>query len=133
MVFIYLLEDHQVYAPKVGRIQDQMQARRDQLYTSAFTFAENLVGPIKSQELKKANVLRSFFQSDQVELIPFLPETAEIYAEIRACNSVSAPDAIHLASAAQARIDLFLTNDLRLHKLHIPGIQFIAGLDTPLL
>jgi uncharacterized protein len=132
MIFIYLLEDHRVYAPKVERIQKRMQERRDRLYTSVFTFAENLVGPIRNHEPEKATILRSFFQGDQVELIPFTPETAEIYAKIRAHTPVSAPDAIHLASAAHAGIDMFLTNDLRLHKLQIPGIQFIAGVDTPL-
>jgi predicted nucleic acid-binding protein len=133
MMFIYLLEDHRVYAPKVARIQERMHERHDKLCTSVFTFAENLVGPIRNQEPQKAGILRSYFLGGQVELIPFTPQTAEIYADIRARNSVSAPDAIHLASASHAGIDLFLTNDLRLHKLHIPGIQFIAGVDTAFL
>jgi predicted nucleic acid-binding protein len=133
MIFIYLLEDHPGYAPRLEKIYARMQERRDTLHTSVFTFAENLVGPIRNHEPKKATTLRTFFHSEQVRLIPFTPATAEIYAEIRARHSVSAPDAIHLASAAHAGIDLFLTNDLRLHRLYIPGIQFIAGIDTALL
>jgi hypothetical protein len=46
---------------------------------------------------------------------------------------VSPPDAIHLASAAHASVDLFLTNDRRLQGLVIPGIDFIAGMDVNLL
>jgi len=42
-------------------------------------------------------------------------------------------DAIHLASAAQAGTDLFLTNDKNLIGKVVPGIQFIASLDTQLL
>jgi predicted nucleic acid-binding protein len=41
-------------------------------------------------------------------------------------------DAIHLACAAQAGTDLFLTNDKRLVGKFVPGIQFIAGLDMQL-
>jgi hypothetical protein len=39
-------------------------------------------------------------------------------------------DAIHPASAAQARAGLFLTNDKRLVGKYVPGIQFVAALDT---
>jgi predicted nucleic acid-binding protein len=45
---------------------------------------------------------------------------------------VAPADAIHLACAAQAKTDLFLTNDKRLVGKIIPGIQFIATLDTRL-
>jgi hypothetical protein len=41
-----------------------------------------------------------------------------------------APSTIHLASAAQAGTDLFLTNDRSLVGKIVPGIQFIAMLDT---
>ena len=77
--------------------------------------------------------IREFFQSSAVELLPFDAETAEIFARIRAEHNVSPADAIHLASAAQGRVDLFLTNDRQLCRLNIPGIHFIAGLDTNLL
>ena len=53
-------------------------------------------------------------------------------ARIRAENRVSPPDAIHLASAAQAGVELFLTNDHRVRGLVIPGIDFIAGMDVNL-
>jgi len=42
-------------------------------------------------------------------------------------------DAIHLACAANAGTDMFITNDKRLFGRVIPGIQFIASLDTALL
>jgi predicted nucleic acid-binding protein len=73
------------------------------------------------------------FSSSFVEVVPFGLEAAEHYASIRTSQSVSAPDAIHLACAAQARIDLFLTNDTELIGKVIPGIQFIAGLHSDIL
>jgi predicted nucleic acid-binding protein len=68
-----------------------------------------------------------------VEVIPFSLEAAEHYASIRAKQSISAPDAIHLACAATAGTDLFLTNDRALAGRVIPGIQFIAGLDSDII
>jgi predicted nucleic acid-binding protein len=76
--------------------------------------------------------IRAYMQTSAVELLPFNWETTEIYARIRAENNVPSTDAIHLATAAQARTDLFLTNDRSLTRLTIPGIHFIAGLDTNL-
>jgi predicted nucleic acid-binding protein len=48
---------------------------------------------------------------------------------IRAQTRVSQADGIHLASAAAAGVDLFVTNDTQLQKLAIPGIRFFADLD----
>jgi len=56
----------------------------------------------------------------------------ERYGRIRGAFRVTPADAIHLASASQAGVDLFLTNDRELSDLVIPGIHFIAGLDVSL-
>ena len=40
---------------------------------------------------------------------------------------------IHLACAATAGTDLFLTNDHKLVGKIVPGIQFIAGLESNIL
>jgi predicted nucleic acid-binding protein len=45
---------------------------------------------------------------------------------------VAPADAIHLAAAAHSGVNLFLTNDEKLQRLVIPGIDFIAGLDVNL-
>lgn len=52
------------------------------------------------------------------------------HARIRRQNRVAPADAIHLASAAEAGVDLFLTNDRALLELVVDGIQFIAGMDV---
>jgi uncharacterized protein len=65
--------------------------------------------------------------------VPFTLEAADSYARIRGTTNIASPDAIHLACAASARTDLFLTNDRDLVGKAIPGIQFIAGLDTNII
>jgi predicted nucleic acid-binding protein len=67
-----------------------------------------------------------------VRILPFTDSTAEIYASIRGELGISPADAIHLASAAEGKADLFLTNDHHLIGKQVEGIQFIAGLDLNL-
>jgi predicted nucleic acid-binding protein len=45
---------------------------------------------------------------------------------------VKALDALHLSIAATSGVELFLTHDRRLHKVVVPGLPFIAGLETDL-
>jgi len=132
MLFVYWLEDHPLHADRMGRIREWMERRGDTLCTSAFTVGEVLTGPYRTGAIETASRIREAFRSPQIELIPFTPDTADHYAAIRGKHRVSPADAIHLASAAQAGVDLFLTNDRRLQPLAIPGIDFIAGMDVNL-
>jgi uncharacterized protein len=132
MLFIYWLEDHPQHAARMHRIHECMEARGDRLCTSVFTVGEVLNGLYKRDALEIASQVREAFRSPQIELIPYTPETADSYARIRAGHRVSPADAIHLASAANGGVDLFLTNDHRLQPLVIPGINFIAGMDVNL-
>ena len=132
MLFVYWLEDHPTYASRVEEIFDKMELRGDSLCTSAFTLGEVLVGPLKQRDVDAAARIRDFFETSPVELISFTSATADRYATIRASQAVSPADAIHLASAAQNNVDLFLTNDRGLRGLVIPGIDFIAGMEIDL-
>ena len=100
--------------------------------TSAFTLGELMVGPNKQAALEIARQIRDYFRTSSVELLSFTADTAERYAQVRAAHRVSPADAIHLASAACAGVDLFLTNDRRLRGLVVPRIHFMAGMDVDL-
>ena len=132
MLFVYWLEDHPLYAPRVRQILSKMEERLDQLYTGAFTVGEVLVGPYKMHALDTVRRIREFFESSFVEIIPYTLKTADLYARIRTSQGISPAGAIHLASAAQVGTDLFLTNDSALASKVVSGINFIAGLDTNL-
>jgi predicted nucleic acid-binding protein len=133
MLFIYWLEDHPRHGGRVQQIFDRMRERQDQLCTSTFAVGETLVGFHKRHATETADRVRAFFREGPVEVIPYVLETADRYAEIRAGSGLSSADAIHLACAATAGTDLFLTNDKKLVGKVIPGIQFIAGLDSNIL
>jgi uncharacterized protein len=132
MIFIYLLEGHAELGPAVHSLYAAMQNRKARLVTSTFTVAEVLAGLKKLRAAALLSASRDFFSSSQVEVLPFDMATAEIYGSVRSQTSVSAPDAIHIATAAHAGVDLFITNDKKLQKLSVPGIRFIASLDGKL-
>jgi len=133
MLFIYMLEAEPRFGPRVLQIKEEMTRRGDRLCTSAFTAGEVLTGPRKQDSTDIVAALKEYFGSDEVELIPFTEKTADEYSRIRAVHPVLPADAIHLASAAQTRCDLFMTNDQRLLGLNVTGISFIVGLDARVL
>jgi predicted nucleic acid-binding protein len=132
MFFAYLIEANPEHGFRVQQILSSMKKRQDTLCTSIFTIGEVLTGPYKKGAFDLASTVKELIRPPEVELLPFNLETTERYARIRANNRVSPADAIHLASAAQSGVNLFLTNDRTLPKLVIPGIDFIAGLDVNL-
>jgi uncharacterized protein len=130
MLFIYWLEDHPQYARRVDAIHSRMKERQDRLLTSTFTFGEVLAGVYRRNATRLADESRRLLQAVVAEAVPFTLDTAEQYARIRGSLGLAPADAIHLACAAQARTDLFLTNDKRLVGKIVPGIQFITSLET---
>jgi predicted nucleic acid-binding protein len=132
MFFAYLIEANPEHGLRVQEILSGMKKRQDTLCTSIFTIGEVLTGPYKKGAFELAATVKELIRPPEVELLPFNLETSERYARIRANNRVAPADAIHLASAAQSGVNLFLTNDRKLPKLVIPGIDFIAGLDVNL-
>lgn len=130
MVFVYWLEGHPTYAARVDHILQSMLRRGDRLCGSYLGMGEVLTGPLKHKNTTLAAKVRQLFEGGRVEVLPFDRRVAEIFAQLRATENVTPADAIHLACAAAAGVDLFLTHDKGLHKVHVPGIQFIAGLDV---
>lgn len=129
MLFIYLIEATPEYFKRTRRIHDGMLERGDELCTSAFTFGEVLTGMRKRNDQPGMKALREFMLSDEVTILPFTLQVSDRYGLIRAEARVSQADGIHLATAAQAGVDVFFTNDTHLRKLTIPGIKFFGDLD----
>ena len=129
MLFVYWLEMHPVHYRAVKSLLDRMEARKDRLCTSLFTVGEILVDPYRKGEGDHVSKIKSLFRPPVIELLPFTAATTDRFAQIRAAHRVTPADAIHLASAVEAGVDLFVTNDRHLHGLVIPGIRFITGMD----
>ena len=102
------------------------------LCTSIFTIGEVLIGFYKRSALEAAAEVRDWLRHPNLDLLSFNSATAGRYAQIRARHAVTPADAIHLASAAEAVVRLFITNNRKLTRLSIDQIDFIAGLDVNL-
>jgi uncharacterized protein len=129
MLFIYILEGNPTFGPKVVRILKQIVSRGDSLCTSVFTLGEILTGPRRRGSYSGADAVKKYFSSGAIEVLPFTERTADRYSIVRSANRVSQADGIHVATAAEAGVDIFFTNDSNLRKLSVPGIKFFADLD----
>lgn len=127
-LFIYLLEDYGNFSKAVAQLRSKMLARGDQLLTSTLTLGEILVKPAERGETELCMKYEQAISSAAV-IVSFDLKAARIYGELRTERSLKAPDAIQLACAANAAVDLFVTNDERLQGKYVRGIQFIVPLD----
>ena len=127
-LFIYLLEDRGPRAARITELTERMLARGDQLYTSALTLGEVLVKPMEKSNSALCRQYEAFIMAQAV-VVPFDREAALVYAQLRQDRGIKPPDAMQLSCAAVARVDLFITNDDRLSRKIVPGVQFISGFD----
>ena len=127
-LFIYLFEDYGPLSKTTAALRTKMLARGDQLLTSTLTLGEILVKPTEQGDMQ----LCSRYETDITAaalILPFDTKAARIYASLRSDRALRPPDAIQLACAAAAGIDLLVTNDARLQRKQVDGIQFIVPLE----
>ena len=126
-LFIYLLEDSPQFGQAVADLRRRMLRRNDRLFTSAMTVGEVLVKPLASGNAVLADRYRALFHGHHLTVSAFDVSAAEAYANIRQNRSISPADAIQLACAESAQVDLFITNDDRLTQKSIPGVSFFIA------
>ena len=127
-LFIYFFEGRDPAAWRVRELHRRMTERGDELLTTALTLGEMLVKPVEAGNEDLARRYEHVVEQTAT-VLPFDLRVAPRFAEIRQDRSIRAPDAIQLACAAAAGTDLFITNDGRLSRKNIRGIQFIQSLD----
>ena len=127
-LYIYLFENYAAFSQMTVALRTRMLQRGDQLFTSTLSLGEILVKPLEAKNLALADKYELAIKTTSV-LLPLDANAAKIYAGLRSDRSLRAPDAIQLACAANARVDLFITNDARLQSKHVDGVQFIVPLD----
>ena len=127
-LFIYLFEGSGAMSQRVVQLRERMRSRGDQLITSALTLGEVLVKPIRSGQ---PDLVRAYEEAitQTTLVVPFDAKAARIFARLRSTRTVSAPDAIQLACASVAGTDVFITNDERLQRNQVEGVQFVVSLE----
>jgi predicted nucleic acid-binding protein len=129
MQWIYFFEQNPLFLPQTRSMILRAQSAHSNFLSSHLILAEALVLPKRNGDVFTATKYRRFFQSSAVILIPFSADAAERFADIRASTRVKPADALHLALAASAGADYFVTTDIKLHALKVPGITHICPPD----
>jgi predicted nucleic acid-binding protein len=133
MLLIYLFEGHPTFSSRARHLLERARRRGDMLCTSYLALGELMAGAEKSPNPQKAHAVREIVQEMGFCCLPFDEGAVAPFSRLRSKGKTKVADAIHLACAASAGIDLFLTGDKELVKLDVPGIQFIADFNTPIL
>jgi predicted nucleic acid-binding protein len=128
-IWIYWIEDRDPWAKNIASLMERLALRRDLVLTSTLTLGEVLVHPYAHGATDLAQKYERALTSEGARLLNFDAKAAHHYALIRQDKTIKPPDAIQLAVAAAAHCDLFITNDERLSRKIVPGIQFISSLD----
>ncbi len=100
----------------------------DRWATSTMTHGELLVKPLQMGDLELAGRYERAFASGEFDVIAFDAPAARHFAVLRANRALKPPDAIQLACASAAGVDLFITNDDHLAGIEAPGVKFITSL-----
>ena len=126
-LFVYLIEDFGPLSARVVVLRTRMLERGDQLLTSALTLGEVLVKPM---EMGREDLQHTYEEAltTAAVVVPFDERAAVAYARVRKDRSIRPPDAIQLACASHAGVDLFITNDDRLSQKVVLGIHFVCSL-----
>ena len=126
-LFIYLFEDKGELTEQVVSLRERMIVRQDQLLTSALTLGEILVKPLAAGD---GELMRRYERTitASAAVLPFDQAAASAFAAVRQDRSIRPADAVQLACASVAGVDLFITNDQRLSRRVVPGVHFIQSL-----
>lgn len=127
-LFIYFLEGNDERAAATKKLRQSMLDRGDQMLTSTLTMGEILVKPMSRNDQARCRLYEDVVGKTAL-VLPFDLKAARRYSAIRSATAIKGPDAIQLACAGEAGVDLFVTNDRRLQGKKVDGIQFIVALD----
>jgi predicted nucleic acid-binding protein len=129
--FIYWLENHPVFYPKIERYITEAVLSETRLVTSVLTYMEYSVRP---QEVGRRDLIDSFLALTSALNCPLLPATFDICTtayKLRATyKSLKGIDALQLATALETGCQDFVTNDKRLNivsELNIIVLTDTAG------
>jgi predicted nucleic acid-binding protein len=125
-IWVYAYENDPVFGPSAHQFMQGLHSGKHRLAGSLFVLGELLVLPTRKQNAFALASYRRLFSSPELALLPYNAVATQAYAEIRATQRLKPLDALHLAVAATARVDLFVTHDTKLLPRSIPGIGAIV-------
>ena len=130
---IYFIEDHPDYGSIVDPFFEALDRRELRVITSMLTLLEVMVAPIKRNDPQLAAKYRKLLlKTRDLSTITLTQSIAEEAARVRAVYNLFTADAIHVATALNARAPFFLTNDKRLSSVSGVKVLVVSDLKTNL-
>lgn len=123
-VFIYFIEDHPEWAPRVAPLFELVATGDIEAVTSAVTLLETLVVPFRAGDFALARRYELLLtRSRHLTMSPLSRQLLRAAAVLRAIHRVRTPDALQLAAAIARGCSTFVTHDKRLPS--IPKIRIV--------
>ena len=115
---IYYVEENPRYLAIMDRIMNAIENTLIEAFSSVMTLTEVLPQPMRTGNIALAQEYRDILLfSAAFTLLPVTAQIAESAAYLRARYNLRTPDALHVATALDARCDAFLTNDLAIKRV----------------
>jgi predicted nucleic acid-binding protein len=125
-IWVYAYENDPTFGPAARQFMQSLRSGKHRLAGSLFVLNELLVLPTRRNDTFTIASYRQLFTSPNLELLPYTLASAQVYAQLRAFDRIKPLDALHLATAAAAGVDLFVTHDTKLLPRTVPGIGAVA-------
>jgi predicted nucleic acid-binding protein len=125
-IWVYDQENNPIFGASARDFMQALHVGNHRIAGSLFVLNELLVLPTKRNDIFTIAKYRKLFTSTKLDLLPYTLASAQTYAELRAFDRVKQLDALHLATAAAAKVDLFVTHDIKLLSLTVRGIGAIV-------
>lgn len=125
-IYIYFFEDNPHYANQIEQLLILITKKNATLVVSTLLLSEILVSPYKTNNKKLLQLYQNIDQTiSNLNFIPLHKKIADKAAFIRAKYGIKTPDAIHLATAIEQQVDIFITADQQLRKVKEIKIEIV--------
>jgi predicted nucleic acid-binding protein len=115
---IYYVEENPTYVDRMEAIIGYIEDTPIEAVSSVITLLEVLKQPIQLARNDLETAYRDILLADEhFRVLPVLTNIAESAAHLRAKYNLRTPDAIHVATAIEAKVDAFLTNDIGIKRV----------------
>ncbi len=121
--WIYLLQDHPVFAPRFVGLFEAAEAGRLQLALSTVTLAEVLTGPHQAGQMALAKRYEAALST--YRLVPLTAALAALAAQLRVQYRLKLPDAVQLASALDIGAAALVSHDRDFSR--VQGLPVLMG------
>ena len=103
-IWIYAYENDPVFGASAQRLLQSLRSGNHRVASSLFVLSELLVLPTRKNNAFALASYKRLFSSPELALLPYAESAVQTYAQLRASQRVKPLDALHMATAAAAKV-----------------------------